>query len=197
MKNSEYKKKMWTMTLVALVAVGTYVLMFYDMYTTEKLAADSTASLKETEKRVQVFASLRSLQNDIAKDSQLIGSAVGKAGEQVSIIEYIESLGKNAGVYTSIQSVSVDSSETGQVLSLDVLTEGSWQLLYPMMKQVERMQYVASISALKLDKIDSILKPKSMSDVGDVVAVKKQEAPEVAKPGWRATYRIVIPIIES
>lgn len=141
-------------TLVALIALGSGALMFYEIKVISTEAQIDKEELGEASRREQLLRSLSRTYAETGRERERLASLFVPPGETAAFIEAVERLARRAEVSLQVSEVAVEPS----VISGDALEEvrlslslgGSWQEIMSFVEALETAPYSTRLGALSL-----------------------------------------------
>ena len=177
--------KMHARTLVSLGAAAVLALLAFTSaaFLLEAITTASVEAAKDREgiesdtKRAQESRSLSRMYADTEEKRARLRSFFVEEGGVADFIEYVESLGRKAGVTLEVRSVEVlpvaEGGESFEELALTIETRGSWSEVMSFEQALETAPYGISITTTTFER-EGDTRPLWRADVSlSVLALKK------------------------
>lgn len=132
-------------TLLALAGTGLFAHQIFKKASQAKELSASVERSRGEEKNINAIA--RALQ-ETERSREKLGEYYLKKSGIVFFIERLESMGKNAGLKTIVQNVSVP--EKSAILSIGVDTEGSFEDTFYFLSLLEKLPYKLAIESVTM-----------------------------------------------
>ncbi len=134
-----------------IIAISAFVYMFYLIKEETNIVYALNGKIKNIENRVQEINSTKRLIFDTKNDVSILNSYFIYSDNVVGFIKSIETLGKEAKVSLSLNSVDI-SGEDSSSLSLQFTTQGSWDGSVYLLALLESMPVKINIGKVNLIK---------------------------------------------
>jgi len=146
---NKIKKTLNIMLLLAILLWGSFAVLWWQFGNMqEKIVQLSQEAFVESQKNTSSLA-VRNALNNAEGDIKKIESYVVTEDGVVDFIQFVESLADSAGVSLDVNQVSFEDEEK-RLLSIHMVSEGSWQETFHFVSLLENIPYRAQFERLNL-----------------------------------------------
>jgi hypothetical protein len=173
-----YKKFKYVPLFLSIILLGVssavFIFLYRGMNTNIKLTQEAEASWQREAQARSQAQSLDDGVKAVETEQMQLASHFGKSSNIVPFLDTIESVAKQAGAKADVSSLEV--SEDGSYLAVDMTSSGSFESVYRFIRLVENSPY-----ELEVVSLDMSTTPTS----ADADSAKKKSTPQ-----WTANFRL-------
>ncbi|MBI2120032.1 MAG: hypothetical protein HYT94_00210 [Parcubacteria group bacterium] len=153
--NQSKTKKLFIVSLVLIVSlILAYGAIWYSVHVKQKETATLYAASNQQESDQEKIRELEGTLKDTKESRAKLDEYFIQKANTVTFIEYIEQLGKDAGVALTVSSVT-DAPKGSVGIQLDFSAAGSFSGLYRLIALVELMPYKIALKKADVQRVET------------------------------------------
>lgn len=147
-----------TIIILALISLALLVLLGLDIRNIKTEGEETSRllnSVDEVSGEEVVNRSIVSLQSELAEELDSLAEIAVADKEVVSVIERVESAGKELGLKTEIATVEKIEGESASRIKITVESEGAWGASFALLQAIENLPYLTKVERAQMSRNES------------------------------------------